>query len=313
MPSSPVNSQPTPPQHQVRFAWLSIGAALTTIALKISAYFVTNSVGLLSDALESLVNLVAASVALVALTVASRPADHRYEHGYEKAEYFSSGLEGGLIVIAAIGILISAVERLFHPGEVYALETGVALSIAATMINWVVARVLLRAAKSYDSITLEADAHHLMTDVWTSLAVIVGVFCVRLTGIHMLDPLIALAVGARIIAAGFVLVRRSAQGLMDVSLPENERKELIRLLDSYRSDHMQWHALRTRKAGSRRFATVHVLVPGQWTVKQGHDLLEKLEADVRLTLPKMVIVTHLEPAEDPASFEDVELDRSTPP
>ena len=292
-----------------RFAWLAIIAAFATLALKLAAYLLTGSIGLLSDGVESFVNIAAALLALVVLTVAAKPADRRYEHGYEKAEYFSSGLEGGLIALAAVGIFVAAIQRMLHLKAVERIDMGMLLTLGATLINWLVARVLIRAAREHDSITLEAAARHLMTDIWTSFAVLIGIFSVKLTNWYILDPLIALGVAMRIVSSGMHLVRRSIAGLMDASLPDEERQSLERVLDGYKRHEMQWHALRTRKAGSRRFVTVHVLVPGSWSVQEGHDLLEKLEADLRTALPKVAITTHLEPAEDPVSFQDLSLDR----
>lgn len=287
-----------------RFAWLSVAAALVTIALKSAAYLLTQSVGLLSDALESVVNLVAALVAVVALRYAAAPPDDDHEYGHEKAEYFASGLEGGLIFFAGLAIIVSAMPRLLHPRPLEHVGLGLAVSTGASLVNLVVARVMLRAGKEHDSITLEADGHHLMTDVWTSVGVIVGVGLVALTRIERLDPLIAIGVATHILFTGVGLVRRSMSGLLDASLPPPERKLITDVLERYRSEGASWHALRTRRAGRRAFVDVHVLVPGAWTVQQGHDLLEKLENDVRLAVPAVTITTHLEPVEDEASFRD---------
>ncbi|MGD2062273.1 MAG: cation diffusion facilitator family transporter [Nitrospirota bacterium] len=297
----------------VRYAWLSIGAALVTIALKTGAYWLTDSVGLLSDALESLVNLVAAIVALAALTVAARPADEDHAFGHDKAEYFSSGLEGGLILLAAFAIAVTALDRLLHPRPLVHVGLGLGVSLIASLINLGTALVLFAAGRRHHSITLEADAHHLMTDVWTSVGVLVGVGAVRLTGWGWLDPAVALAVAANIVRMGIRLVRRSFRGLMDVALPAEERAVIKEVLDRYRREGVDYHAFRTRRAAARRFVSVHVLVPGAWTVQQGHDLLERIEADVCALLPHTTISTHLEPREDPASWHDVGLDRATAP
>jgi cation diffusion facilitator family transporter len=293
-----------------RYAWLSIGAATATIALKAGAYLLTGSVGLLSDALESLVNLVAAVVALVVLSVAARPPDEDHAYGHDKVEYFSSGVEGGLILLAAASIIYASFGRLFDPQPIEQAGLGLAISVAASAINLVVARVLLQAGRHYHSITLEADAHHLMTDVWTSVGVVVGVAAVALTGWERLDPIIAMVVAANIIWSGARIIQRSALGLIDTALPAADRAKVVAILDGYdEREGVQHHALRTRQAGARRFCSVHILVPGDWTVARGHLLLEQIEADVRRALPNATIFTHLEPIEDPSSFEDQSLDR----
>ena len=292
-----------------RFAWLSIGAAILTIALKTTAYWLTDSVGLLSDALESLVNLVAAIMALAMLTVAARPADEMHAFGYGKAEYFSSGLEGALILLAAASIAWTAAPRLFAPQPLERVGIGLAISVLASAVNLGVARVLMNAGKEYRSITLEADAHHLMTDVWTSAGVMLGVGAVALTGWVRLDPIIALIVAANILRTGWQLLSRSARGLLDAALPVAERDAINQILKEYESKGIQFHALRTRQAGTRAFISLHVLVPRDWTVQRGHDLLEQLERDVRASVPGAQIFTHLEPQGDPAAWEDEALDR----
>jgi cation diffusion facilitator family transporter len=291
------------------YAWLSIGAALTTIVLKTTAWWLTGSVGLLSDALESLVNLAGAIMALAMLTVAAQPEDENHAYGHGKAEYFSSGFEGLLILLAAIAIGVTAVERLLHPQAVEQLDIGLIVSVVASIINFVTARILLTAGRLHRSITLEADAHHLMTDVWTSAGVIVGVAAVGLTGWLWLDPVLALLVAANIVWTGWRLIQRSADGLMDVALPPEQHQSAVDVLNTYRPQGIDFHALRTRQAGARSFVEVHVLVPGAWTVQRGHDLLEKLEADIRSALPHATVLTHLEPIEDPASHADTGLDR----
>ncbi len=296
-----------------RYAWLSIGAAIVTIALKAGAWALTGSVGLLSDALESIVNLVAALVALVALSVAAQPADEEHPHGHEKAEYLSSGTEGALILIAALGILAAAARRLISPTPLVHLGLGVAISGAAAVLNLVVARVLLHVGRRHRSITLEADGQHLMTDGWTSVGVLAGVGAVALTGWWVLDPLLAIVVGLWIVRNGVVIVRRSIMGLLDAAIPKMEQQNLIAILDSYRDRGVRWHALRTRQAGTRCFVSVHVLVPGEWSVKRGHDLLEEIEAKLRKCLGQSTIFTHLEPVEDEVSYRDIELDRVTAP
>ena len=294
-----------------RFAWLAVGAALLTIGLKVGAYLLTGSVGLLSDALESLVNLVAAIAALIALTVAEKAPDEEHAFGHGKAEYFSSGLEGALVLIAAVAIVVSALPRLLHPVPIEQVGEGLAVSTLATLINLAVAQWLLRAGRRYRSITLEADARHLMSDVWTTAGVLVGIAAVAVTGWTRLDPLIALAVAANIVWTGVGLMRRSLLGLLDTSLPEAERRVVAAVLERYqREAGIRAHALRTREAGARRFVSVHILVPGSWTVHQGHQLLEAIEHDIRDTLPNTTVFTHLESLDDPASFADTTLDRS---
>lgn len=294
-----------------RYALISIAAALATIVLKGGAYWVTDSVGLLSDALESLVNLVAAGVALVALAVAARPADEDHAYGHTKAEYLSSGFEGALILVAALSIIVTAARRLLDPRPVEDVGVGLAISVVASIVNFAVARVLYRAAARHQSITLEADAYHLMTDVWTSVGVIVGVGLTAATGWERLDPIIAILVGANIIRIGIDLLRRSALGLIDTALPDSERREIAAILGRHTPSGVQFHALRTRQAGARRFISFHVLVPGDWTVKRGHDVLEQIEEEVRAAIPNSTVFTHLEPVEDPASFEDTRLERAS--
>jgi len=296
-------------QNLTRFAWLSIAAALATIGLKFAAYSLTGSVGLLSDALESLVNLVAAVITLVMLTIAAKPPDEAYAYGYGKAEYFASGVEGALILVAAGAIGWAAVGRLLAPQPLTEAWLGLTISTVASLINLVVARVLLRAARRAGSIALEADAHHLMTDVWTSAGVLLGLVAVALTGWALLDPIIALLVAANILRTGVSIVLRSASGLLDPALPRTELAALSQVLCRFEPE-VQFHALRTRQAGARRFVSVHVLVPGDWTVSRGHALLEDVEESLRAAVPNTTVFTHLEPIEDPASFEDIELDRS---
>jgi len=291
------------------YAWLSICAAVATIALKVGAWKLTGSVGLLSDAAESVVNLVAAVIALWALTVAARPPDDRHAFGYTKAEYFSSGVEGFLIIAAACGIVFAAWERWRAPQPLTDAWTGIAISVVASVINGGVAMVLLRAAKRLHSITLRADGYHLLTDVWTSAGVIVGIVLVALTGWVRLDPLIAFGVAVNIVWTGWRLVRETGTGLLDAGLPDEERTLVDDTLAPFRKRGVHFHALRTRVAGTRRFVSMHVLVPGDWSVQKGHDLCEEIEGAVRNTLPQTTVFTHLEPKEDPVSYEDRNLDR----
>jgi cation diffusion facilitator family transporter len=296
-----------------RFAWLSIVAALLTIVLKAVAYLLTGSVGLLSDALESFVNLVGAVMALAMLTIAARPADEDHAYGHGKAEYFSSGVEGTLILIAAVTIGVAAVQRFIAPRPLEQIGLGMIVSVAASLINLFVALVLLRAGKRHNSITLEANAHHLLTDVWTSAGVLVGVGAVALTGWERLDPVVALLVAANIVWTGIRIVRTSVSGLMDAALPMEAQSSLRSVLDRYVEQGVEYHALRTRQSGARQFVSLHVLVPGNWTVQDGHRLLESIEADIRRALPGVIVFTHLESLNDPASWEDTDLDRSDAP
>ena len=299
----------TPATSLTRYAWLSIAAAIATILLKGVAWKLTGSVGLLSDAIESFVNLAGALMALWMLTLAALPADDDHAHGHGKAEYFSSAFEGFLIVLAAVGIGYTAIERLMNPQPLEAVAAGLMVSVVASIINFATARTLLDVGKKRNSITLEADARHLMTDVWTSVGVIVGVGLVWITGWLWLDPAIALLVAVNIVWTGWHLMQRSAAGLMDISLSAEKLEQLEALLAGYRRQGLDFHALRTRQAGSRVFVTLHVLVPGDWTVQLGHDWAERIEADIRQLLPHAHITTHLEPLEDPVSMIDQELDR----
>ena len=292
-----------------RYAWLSILAAILTIGLKVSAFLLTGSVGLLSDALESGVNLVAALVALVVLTVAAQPPDDEHAYGHAKAEYFSSGVEGTLILLAAATIAISAVNRLVNPQPLEAVGLGITVSVIAAGLNLAVARVLLRAGRQYRSVALEADARHLYADVWTTGAVIGGIVAVTLTGWLVLDPIIALLVAANIVVSGVRLLKGSVLGLMDTALPADELAIVVGILDGYAKEGVQYHALRTRQSGAQRFMSVHVQIPGAWSVLDGHSLLEDIESDVRAALSPISVLTHLEPIEDPRSWEDIPINR----
>jgi cation diffusion facilitator family transporter len=296
-----------------RFAWLSIAAAIITIVLKATAYWLTGSIGLLSDALESFINLVGALMALAMLTIAARPADEDHAYGHNKAEYFSSGVEGTLILIAAVSICVAAVQRFITPKPLEQIGLGLVVSIGASLINLFVALVLLRASKNHHSITLEASAQHLLTDVWTSAGVIVGIGAVALTDLERLDPIVAILVAGNIIWSGVRIVRKSVLGLMDTALPIEDQNTIRKLLGPYSNSGVQFHALRTRQSGARRFVSFHVLVPGIWTVQSGHQLLENIEADIRQAIPGITVFTHLESVNDPASWEDTSLDRKEIP
>jgi cation diffusion facilitator family transporter len=293
-----------------RFAWLSVAAALATIGLKTLAWRVTGSVGLLSDALESIVNLAAALLAVSMLRLAASPPDEEHPYGFSKAEYLAAGIEGALIVLAAAGILLTAIPRLLNPQPLDAPLLGLSVSAGASLINFGVAVVLLRAGRKYRSIALEADGRHLMTDVWTSAGVILGVALVFATGWLRLDPLVALAVAAHIVWTGVGLVRRSAAGLLDAAIPLADRDAIQQILDEYsRQAGVTFHALRTRRAAKRRFVSFHLLVPDRWSVQRAHRLSEEIEARIRAAVPDASVFTHIEPISDPASYEDQGLDR----
>lgn len=308
-PTSSATAPDSAPGLLTRYAWLSIGAAAVILGLKTAAWAITGSVGLLSDAVESLVNLAGGILALAMLSIAARPADEDHAYGHGKAEYFSSGLEGGMIVIAAMGIAIAAVLRLLTPQPLAAVPPGLAVTMVASLLNWAVARVLLHAGRQHHSITLEANAHHLLSDVWTSAAVVLGVALVALTGWWWLDPVVALLVAGRISWTGADIVRRSIGGLMDTALSGADLEAVRRVLQRYEQHGVQFHALRTRQAGARKFVSVHVLVPGQWTVQRGHELLDRIEADIRQAHPHCTVFTHLESLDDPASWDDETLER----
>jgi cation diffusion facilitator family transporter len=293
-----------------RFAWLSLAAAIVTVALKLLAYALTGSVGLLSDALESLVNVLAGGVAVAMLKLAERPPDEEHPYGHDKAEYFSSGLEGLLILAAALGIGWTAWRRLLAPVPLDRPLLGLLIVAVATIVNFVVARLLLRVGQRDHSITLEANARHLLTDVWTSSGVIAGVALAALTGWHRLDAVIAIAVALHIVLTGFTLMRRSALGMLDTAIGSAEQHRVGEVLRRYEEEGIAFHAVRTRQSGGRRFVSMHVLVPGEWTVSRGHELLEEIEAAVRAAVPAVTVFTHLEPLEDPASWEDVHIDRA---
>ena len=274
------------------------------------AWRLTGSVGLLSDALESLINLAAALLALWILRVAASPPDEEHQYGFSKAEYFSAGIEGALIVLAAAGILAAAIPRLLAPQPLDAPVLGLAITVAASAINLAVAIVLMRVGRREHSITLEADGRHLMTDVWTSAGVIAGVALVFATGWLWLDPLVALAVALHIVWTGAGLMRRSWRGLLDAAIPAEDLATIDKLFAEYSKRYgVTFHALRTRQAGARRFISFHLLVPDAWTVSQAHQLSEEMEERIRSLVPNASIFTHIEPISDPASYEDQGLDR----
>lgn len=294
-----------------RLLWLSIAAAVATISLKTVAWLLTGSVGLLSDAAESVVNLAAAVVALAALRWAAKPADEEHTYGHAKAEYFSAGIEGALIFLAAITIAVTAIDRLLHPHALSGVGIGLAISVAASLVNLAVGVVLVRAGREHRSITLEADGKHLLSDVWTSLGVVVGVAAVAISGWERLDAIVALAVAVNIVFTGAVLLRRSAAGLMDRALPDEVQGEIRDALAEFDARGIEFHALRTRQAGQRAFISLHLLVPGAWTVQQGHNVAEEVESALRRRLPYATVFTHVEPVEDQRSFGDTTLDRAS--
>ena len=291
-----------------KFAWLSVATAVVTIALKVAAWWVTGSVGLLSDAAESVVNLVAAVIALLAITVAERPADSDHQYGHSKAEYFSAGVEGAMIFVAAAFILFVSVERLINPEPLEALGVGLAISVVAAVLNGVVGLLLVRAGARHRSPTLKADGRHLLTDVITSAGVVVGVGLVWITGWGILDPIVAIAVGLNILVIGYRLVHESGMGLMDATLPDEDNRAIEAVLARHREPgRVDFHELRTRESGKWRFVEFHALVPGEWSVEHGHDLVEKVEQEIHAALPNSHITTHLEPIEDERAYNDVHL------
>jgi cation diffusion facilitator family transporter len=293
-----------------RYAWLSVIAALVVLALKLGAWKLTGSVALLSDALETCTNLGGAVMALLMLRLAAQPPDDEHAYGHSKAEYFSSGFEGMLIFLAAAVIVVQALPGLWKPHELQQADIGLVVAAVATVINFAVARLLARAGTKHHSISLQADSRHLMADVWTTVGVIVGVALATLTGWLWLDPLVALLVAANVLWEGYKLVRESAMGLMDAAWPEDEQKVLHAVLEEFRAEGADFHAVRTRRSAARRFVNFHVLVPGEWTVKQGHDLVERVEQRLAERLPYVTAFTHLEPSDDPCSYGDEGLDRT---
>jgi cation diffusion facilitator family transporter len=309
-----MSTRTTPPAVSLtKFAWLSIAAAIVTIGLKTGAYLLTGSVGLLSDAAESVVNLVAAIIALVALTIAARPADASHHYGHTKAEYFSAGIEGLMIFVAAAVIIYQAVNRLLHPQELEQLGLGLLISLVATAVNGVVGTLLIRVGKRERSATLVADGKHLMTDVWTSAGVLVGVGLVAITGWLPLDSLVAVAVALNILVVGYRLVSSSSSSLLDRSLTTQDVAAVTGVLERHRSDDVDFHGLQTRESGRHRYVAFHVLVPGAWTVTEAHDKVEVIEAELREALDGVHVTTHIEPREDERAYEDFDFDGAAKP
>lgn len=293
-----------------RFAWLSIGVAVFTIALKSIAYLLTGSVGLLSDALESIVNLAGGLMALGMLTIAARPADESHTYGHSKAEYFSSGVEGTLILIAAVLIAYTAIERIITPKPLEQIGIGLIVSVVASLANLAVALLLKRAGKQYNSISLTSNSHHLMTDVWTSGGVLIGVGAVAVTGWQVLDPIIAILVAVNIVWTGVGIIRNSVSGLMDSTLMKEDVGIIQGILDSQKEPEVKFHALRTRQSGSVKIISMHVLVPGNWTVKRGHKLVTQIENEISNALADSQVFTHLESLSDPASMDHLPFEIS---
>ncbi len=306
-------------QSLTAYGWLSFSAAIITIALKSYAWWLTDSVGLLSDALESLINLVAAIIMLAVLSISSRPPDDDHAYGHEKVEYFSSGAEGIMILLAAFSIGLTAWERLWHPLPLQALDLGIAISVVASLVNLIVAQILIRVGKRQHSITLEADGKHLMTDVWTTVGILLGIGIIAagdyfpvshqwaielgLNDWTILDPVIAILVALHIVWTGIHLLQRTASGLLDAALPAEEQSAIIEVLQAFADRHpIAYHALRTRYAGARRFMSVHILVPGEWSVQRSHELVEDIERQLMALFDYIDIDTHLEPIEDEASW-----------
>jgi len=288
----------------VFYAWLSVATAIVTIALKFGAAYITGSVGLLSDAVEGVVNLFAAVIALVVLTYAAEGPDREHNFGHEKAEYFSSGIEGALIFVAAGAIAWTAVPRLLSPKPLEELGIGLVIAGLAAAANAGCAWAMLGGARAHRSITLEADARHLLTDVWTTVGVVVGVLLVAGTGYLLIDPIVAILVALQVLWTGWHLIRRSFEGLMDRAFPDEEIAKITAVLDTLRHQGCDYHALRTRQSGARGFVDVHVLVPGKTTVQAGHDIVERLEGEIMRALPHVEVLIHLEPIEDPKSWDD---------
>lgn len=300
-----------PPAEKVdltKYGWLAVATAAATILLKAGAWWVTGSVGLLADAAESIVNLVAAIVALVALKVAAKPADKNHHFGHTKAEYFSAAVEGIMIFVAAASIVVLAVQRLINPQPLESLGIGLVISLVAAVLNGGVAQALIRAGRKHNSITLRADGKHLMTDLYTSIGVVVGVALVWLTGWEILDPVVAIAVGINILVTGYSLIKESTAGLMDISMSKEDNARIRQILaDHTEEGKVDFHAVRTRESGTRQFMELHMLVPGAWTVQEGHDAMEDLIEIITGEFPEMVVTGHLEPIEDPRSYEDMDL------
>jgi len=289
--------------HLLKYTYLSIFTALMTISLKTIAYLFTNSVGLLSDAIESLVNLVAALIAFFTLKIAQKPADKEHPYGHTKAEYFSSVAEGAFIFIASLVIIFSALNRLFKPKPLEQISIGLLVSLVATFINFFVGRKLIQVGKKYQSITLEADGHHLLTDVWTSLGVILAVFLVDKTKILILDPLVAIFIALNILLTGTNLIRRSLSGFMDEAIDKKELEKIKKVFEKYQKKGLVFHAIKSRQAGQKKFLSFHALFPKSYSIKKAHDLVDKIEKEIKKDVLNIQIDSHLEPKDDKKAFE----------
>ncbi len=282
---------------------VSIAVALATIALKTGAWWLTDSVGLLSDALESLVNLAGAMFALLMVTVAAQPPDLDHPYGHHKAEYFSSGFEGVLILSAALAIIWAAVQRWVDPQPLQALGTGLALSVVSSVLNGVLAWAMLRKAREHRSMALEADARHLFTDVWTSAGVVVGLLGVQASGWLWLDPLIAIAVAANIAREGVRLVRASADGLMDRSVEPEVRAQIERTLHEFAHQTIRFDHVTTRRAGQRRFVDLHMHMPAGWTLGRAAAVRTSVEQALMSAVPGLRATIQLLPMDVEAHFD----------
>ncbi|PIY94737.1 MAG: cation-efflux pump [Candidatus Levybacteria bacterium CG_4_10_14_0_8_um_filter_35_23] len=289
------------------FVWVSIAAAIITISLKTAAFFLTGSVGLLSDALESVINLVAAVVALFAIKISQKPPDEDHTYGHFKAEYFSSIIEGILIFLAAITIGYTAILRLIHPQPIEQAFFGILISFLAAGINLVVGLKLLKAGKKHNSIVLEADAHHLFTDVWTSGGVILGVIVVAITQINILDPIVALFVAANIIYTGYVLIKRSSLGFMDTAIDKKDVANIKQILKKYSNKDVKFHSLRTRQAATKKFMSVHILVPEKWSMQKSHQLVKDMEKDIEQSVFNITVLTRLETIENSEIHDEFDI------
>lgn len=293
-----------------QLALISIFASIFVIVIKYISYYVSGSVSLLSDAMESLVNLATALITFFMVRLAFQPPDKEHMYGHTKAEYFSSILEGLFILLAALAIIYTAILRIINPQPLQKIEIGLLLSLIASAVNFTVGRILINQGRKRHSIALEADGAHLMTDVITSGGVFLGLIIVSITKISTLDPIIAILVAVQIIVTGIKIINKSVSGFMDVAISPNELNVISDEFARHEKKGIQFHGLRTRQSGTRRFISFHVLVPGNWTIKKGHSLVEEIEAHIRKHIAFTTITTHLEPIEDPVSWKDTNLDRT---
>lgn len=292
-----------------RMLWASVVVALVTIGLKTLAWWLTDSVGLLSDAMESLVNLASATFGLMMVTIAARPADDNHPYGHHKAEYFSSGFEGILIVVAALGILWTAGHRILDPQPIEQVGWGLALSVGSSALNGMLAWLMFRAARQHRSLALEADARHLVTDVWTSVGVVVGIALVGVTGWLWLDALVAMGVALNILKEGGHLIWLSSQGLMDEALEPEVLAEVQKVLDGFvhqrsGTEIIRFDHLNTRKAGQRHFVDVHMHMPASWTLGRAAALRGRVEQALMSEVPGLRATIQLLPSDVEAHFDD---------